>query len=134
MNAKSTNDTTAAIAAKIRARRIGVGISQETLAEALGITFQQVQKYEKGLNRISACRLVELAAALKCQPTDLLPEAGAAQATTFVVLPVPVIQIAHRIGGLPPVHRAHVVTVAAKLCEALEHPRPIEGGALEAAE
>jgi transcriptional regulator with XRE-family HTH domain len=42
---------------RIRMRRLIVGISQEKLGELLGITFQQVQKYEKGANRISASRL-----------------------------------------------------------------------------
>ena len=42
-------------------RRMLVGMSQEKLGEALGITFQQVQKYEKGTNRISVARLVDIA-------------------------------------------------------------------------
>ena len=52
------------IGQRIRARRVASGISQEKLAEALGITFQQVQKYEKGTNRISASRLARVAAIL----------------------------------------------------------------------
>ena len=133
MNAKSINDTTRQIAEKIRARRIALGISQEKLAETLGITFQQVQKYEKGLNRISACRLVPLAEALRCRASDLLPEEGTAPAPA-AVLPVALHQLAFRIARLPAAHRAHVVAAAAKLCEALEQPTPSEGGALEAAE
>lgn len=42
---------------RVRLRRMTVGMSQEKLGEALGVTFQQVQKYEKGTNRISASRL-----------------------------------------------------------------------------
>ena len=45
---------------KVRTRRTLLGISQMKLGEVLGITFQQVQKYEKGANRISASRLYEL--------------------------------------------------------------------------
>ena len=45
------------IGLRIRARRMQLGISQEKLGEHLGLTFQQVQKYEKGANRISASRL-----------------------------------------------------------------------------
>jgi len=41
-----------------------LGISQERLAEAIGLTFQQVQKYERGMNRVSSSRLVDLANAL----------------------------------------------------------------------
>lgn len=50
---------------RLRLRRRQLGISQEKLAEAVGITFQQVQKYERGANRVSASRLWELARALK---------------------------------------------------------------------
>lgn len=42
---------------RVRLRRMTIGMSQEKLGEALGVTFQQVQKYEKGTNRISASRL-----------------------------------------------------------------------------
>lgn len=49
---------------KIRARRIEAAMSQEELGNALGVSFQQVQKYEKGVNRVSATRLAEIAKAL----------------------------------------------------------------------
>jgi transcriptional regulator with XRE-family HTH domain len=49
---------------RIRARRKAIGISQQVLAEALGLTFQQVQKYEGGSNRVSASKLYETARAL----------------------------------------------------------------------
>jgi transcriptional regulator with XRE-family HTH domain len=49
---------------RVRLRRIAIGISQEKLGEALGLTFQQVQKYEKGVNRIGASRLVAIARVL----------------------------------------------------------------------
>jgi transcriptional regulator with XRE-family HTH domain len=42
---------------KIRTRRVVAGMSQAELGKALGITFQQIQKYEKGVNRVSAVRL-----------------------------------------------------------------------------
>ncbi len=49
---------------RIRARRKEVRVSQEKLAEQLGLTFQQVQKYEKGSNRVSASKLFEIAKTL----------------------------------------------------------------------
>lgn len=49
---------------RVRARRLEIGMSQERLAALLGVTFQQVQKYEKGVNRIAASRLFAIAAAL----------------------------------------------------------------------
>lgn len=50
---------------RIRMRRTLLGLSQTTLADALGITFQQVQKYEKGTNRVGASRLQAIAAFLQ---------------------------------------------------------------------
>lgn len=49
---------------RVRTRRLEIGMSQEKLADLLGVTFQQVQKYEKGINRIAASRLFDIAAAL----------------------------------------------------------------------
>jgi len=54
----------AAVGRRVRHRRIGMGISQQELAARLGLSFQQVQKYEKGLNRIGAGRLWQIAQAL----------------------------------------------------------------------
>ena len=50
---------------RIRMRRKEMGVSQERLAESLGITFQQVQQYERGANRVSASKLWEIATALR---------------------------------------------------------------------
>ncbi len=52
------------VGSKLKQRRVGVGMTQERLARTIGITFQQVQKYERGTNRIVASRLFELARAL----------------------------------------------------------------------
>ena len=61
-----------ALGARIRLRRKELGFSQDHLARAVGITFQQVQKYEHGTNRVSFSRLVEIAEALKCGVVDLI--------------------------------------------------------------
>jgi transcriptional regulator with XRE-family HTH domain len=63
-----------AVGINVRRRRKELGMSQETLAEAIDLTFQQVQKYEKGSNRISCSKLVEISKALQCSPSKLLPE------------------------------------------------------------
>ncbi|MEM0930573.1 MAG: helix-turn-helix transcriptional regulator [Pseudomonadota bacterium] len=49
------------VGSRVRLRRMMQGISQDRLGEELGLTFQQVQKYEKGVNRIGASRLYEIA-------------------------------------------------------------------------
>ena len=58
----------------IRARRKALGLSQTELAEGIGLTFQQVQKYERGSNRVSFSRLVDIAHALDCRVTDLIAD------------------------------------------------------------
>src|SRR3978361_419422 len=54
------------VGSRIRQRRLHMDVTQETLAKALGITFQQVQKYEKGANRVSSSRMQQIADALSC--------------------------------------------------------------------
>lgn len=60
-NARKANPIDAHVGSRVRLRRMLLSMSQEKLAEKLGLTFQQVQKYEKGINRIGASRLYELA-------------------------------------------------------------------------
>jgi transcriptional regulator with XRE-family HTH domain len=72
-----------ALGAAVRIRRRSLGISQEALAEKCGVSFQQVQKYENGANRISFSRLVQIARALQCRVVDLMdvldaPDGGSA--------------------------------------------------------
>src|SRR6478752_10537797 len=52
------------VGSRVRLRRMLLGMSQEKLGEHLGLTFQQVQKYEKGINRIGASRLFDLSQVL----------------------------------------------------------------------
>lgn len=57
------------LGARVRARRHAISMSQEKLGDALGLTFQQVQKYENGSNRIGAGTLYELARILGVKPS-----------------------------------------------------------------
>jgi len=72
----NTADLEALIGERIRSRRIQARISQETLGRALGLTFQQVQKYEKGANRVSAGRLLKIAETLECNVMDFFEGVG----------------------------------------------------------
>lgn len=96
------------VGARIRLRRNMLGVSQEKLAEGLGLTFQQVQKYEKGTNRISASKLwliarflqVDLSYFFEGLPTDgSAPEAAStpdgASPTRYSL------EISSRVVGLP---------------------------------
>ena len=71
----------AVLGERIRRRRRELGLSQSALGGKLGITFQQVQKYENGTNRVSATMLIKLSDALAMSVTELLHEVDpAAQA------------------------------------------------------
>jgi transcriptional regulator with XRE-family HTH domain len=58
------NDTDRRVGARIRERRIMLGLSQQQMADLIGVTYQQAHKYERGINRISAGRLYEIAQVL----------------------------------------------------------------------
>ncbi|WP_051003000.1 helix-turn-helix domain-containing protein [Bradyrhizobium elkanii] len=61
---RSANESDALIGQRLRTRRMELKISQSELGDALGVSFQQVQKYEKGVNRVGAARLAEIAEVL----------------------------------------------------------------------
>ena len=61
-----------AVGSRIKARRLQLGMSQTELADAVGVTFQQIQKYERGANRTSASRILALCRVLKVTPNALL--------------------------------------------------------------
>jgi transcriptional regulator with XRE-family HTH domain len=57
------------VGSRVRMQRLMLGMSQTTLADAIGLTFQQVQKYEKGTNRMGSSRLMQIANVLQVPPT-----------------------------------------------------------------
>jgi transcriptional regulator with XRE-family HTH domain len=63
----------AAVGDNIRNARLAAGLSQTELGSACGISFQQIQKYEKGTNRVGGSRLMQIAEALKVPAATLLP-------------------------------------------------------------
>lgn len=72
----SANPIDIHVGKRLRLRRSILGLSQEKLAEELGITFQQVQKYEKGINRVSASRLYEVGRVLTVPVNFFFDELG----------------------------------------------------------
>ena len=62
---RAANAVDRKVGQKVRTRRLEIGMSQERLAELLGVTFQQVQKYEKGVNLIAVSRLWDISVALE---------------------------------------------------------------------
>lgn len=66
---KAPNPIDRHVGSRVRMRRVLLGMSQEKLGEALGLTFQQIQKYEKGTNRIGASRLQQISRTLNVPPS-----------------------------------------------------------------
>ncbi|MET0273991.1 MAG: helix-turn-helix transcriptional regulator, partial [Phenylobacterium sp.] len=67
-----------AVGARIRLLRKVRGLSQQALADAAGVTFQQIQKYERGSNRVSASMLARIASTLEAPVSEMFGEAGPA--------------------------------------------------------
>lgn len=82
---KSPNTADVAFGARVRAARLLAGLTQEKLADACGITFQQIQKYEKGVNRVGYSRMEQIASAVGMTPRQLLPSPEALDAPSTVV-------------------------------------------------
>ena len=79
MRVKTGNPVDQHVGARIRMQRMVCGLSQADLGQAVGVTFQQVQKYEKGSNRVGASRLQQIANLLKVAP-DFFFDAASAKA------------------------------------------------------
>ena len=75
MSTKAPNPVDKYVGSRVRMRRIMLGMSQEKLGEALGLTFQQIQKYEKGTNRVGASRIQQISEILQV-PVSYLFEGG----------------------------------------------------------
>lgn len=80
-NKKKPNPTDVHVGSRIRLRRNMLGMSQEKLGENLGITFQQIQKYEKGTNRVGASRLQAISNILGVPVSFLFEDAPGQPAT-----------------------------------------------------
>ncbi len=87
---RRVQDSNIAVGERVRARRNQFNMSREILGQALEVSFQQIQKYERSANRISSGRLLQLAHALQCV-TDLIGDGakGSAAIQPFLRKPVP---------------------------------------------
>lgn len=81
-NKKKPNPIDIHVGSRIRLRRTMLGMSQEKLGESLGITFQQIQKYEKGTNRVGASRLQNISSILNVPVSFFFEDAPGDQAST----------------------------------------------------
>jgi transcriptional regulator with XRE-family HTH domain len=120
-----------AIGHRIRERRRVIGVSQGQLARAVGVTFQQVQKYERGTNRVSFSRLMEIVRALDCQLSDLTEGLESDQ-------PTPVLGASQQLmaqDGASELLKAYAALENKSLRQALlQHARALAGAAKAAAD
>ena len=75
-----TQDIDHHVGARIRERRIMLGLTQQQLADLIGVTYQQAHKYERGINRVSAGRLFEIARVLSVPVSDFFEGLDSAEA------------------------------------------------------
>jgi transcriptional regulator with XRE-family HTH domain len=91
MRIKNQNPIDRHVGARIRMQRMVCGLSQTKLGKAVGVSFQQVQKYEKGVNRVGASRLQQIANVLKVAP-DFFFDGASAKAVTNVTKEITLIE------------------------------------------
>lgn len=84
-NVKKPNPIDVHVGGRIRLRRNMLGLSQEKLGERLGVTFQQVQKYEKGTNRVGASRLQDIASILNAPVSYFFEDAPSRESSAVPV-------------------------------------------------
>lgn len=99
------------VGTRIRLFRVMRGLSQEKLAQKVGVTFQQLQKYEHGKNRVSASRLVFIAHHLKVMPAALLPDtpnAALSDSGSGIDRDRETLEMCRDYNDLPDIHRHHV--------------------------
>lgn len=102
-----------AIGARIRARREARRITQAQLAAGAGVTFQQVQKYERGVNRVASARLLGIAAVLHTTGADLLGELEGPGADALALATPGVIELLAAFNAIADQHaRDALLTVA----------------------
>ncbi len=113
------------IGQRVRFRRMQIGMTQEALAAACFVTFQQVQKYEKGTNRVSGSRMIQIAEALGVAPAYFFGDGpGAAPAGDLATLSAADLAIAREAARLSERQKSAVRRIIATLADANEPAIP----------
>ena len=121
INSRATSTLDAQIGLRMRAIRVDQGISQNALAKRLGLTFQQVQKYERGVNRLSLSRAVEVARTLKTSVNQLI--GGEIAVTTFDAQTYKLAQSLKRSSDLSPPVANRLRSLIDSICDTMETDR-----------
>src|SRR5689334_18428510 len=106
------------IAAKMRQRRTVLGLTQQQVAEMLGVTYQQAHKYETGANRVSAGRLHQLARALGVEPGYFYEGLGSGERPWPTARQRQMIELARSFAALPRPQQEALCGLARALAEA----------------
>jgi transcriptional regulator with XRE-family HTH domain len=125
INSRATSTLDAQIGLRMRAIRVDQGISQNALAKRLGLTFQQVQKYERGVNRLSLSRAVEVARTLKTSVNRLIGADGGGEVavTTFDAQTYKLAQSLKRSSDLSPPVANRLRSLIDSICDTMETDR-----------
>lgn len=117
MTTTRVQDIDLQVGGKVRELRILRGLTQQGLADLIGVTYQQAHKYERGINRISAGRLQQIATALKVPVEDFFPEPDASISGRAPGLEQErlTLEISKVVLQLPPAIRAHLSAIARHL-------------------
>jgi transcriptional regulator with XRE-family HTH domain len=122
---RAARDVDRQVGAHMRERRIMLGLNQQQMAELIGVTPQQLHKYEKGLNRVSAGRLYSIAQALGVEVSYFFE--GLQTAGRFVPSPQQrmLLELAGNFLSIPvPEHRTAIVALARALAEGKNGDEP----------
>ena len=110
----ATDPVDIAIGARIRTRREELRITQAQLAAGAGVTFQQIQKYERGVNRVSAARLLQIAAVLKSTGAALLGELETADGDELALAAPGVSELLNAFRGIHSAEKRDALLLVAK--------------------
>jgi transcriptional regulator with XRE-family HTH domain len=111
LSPRSSNGDDKTIGMRLRARRLECNLSQSDLGQRLGVTFQQIQKYEEGANRISGSKLLKVCTILKCDPNLLLGGNG----PTPMLAVDGTLQLAHKLSRLTDQQRSAMRALVAAI-------------------
>ena len=121
MEIKMKHPVDAHVGKRIRQRRWMVGMTQQQLADKVGIKFQQIQKYETGMNRVSASRLWDIAAALGVTISFFFEGLGAAEAgapVTDIMADKEALELVRSYYAIPEAQRRRLFDLARVLSDA----------------
>jgi transcriptional regulator with XRE-family HTH domain len=109
------------VGARIRARRIVLGLTQQQLADAIGVTYQQAHKYERGVDRVSAGRLFQIAEALNAPTSYFYEGLGPEEAKPATSRERMVLELARNFSGITNQRHQEALSQLARALAGADH-------------